>query len=302
MMKGSIFVILGSCSYGVLSTLVVLAYLSGFSLNDVVGSQMVLGAIMLWLYALWHFRRGFGQPSRTSLLKALAAGVTTGTTGLLYYAALQYLSPGFAVVLFFQFTWMGLLLDAVLNKKWPRTGQLLALLPIFAGTILAADLFDDNVALSWPGIGFGLLAALSNTLLIFVSGRVSSDLDPVLRSTLMVTGGAILTSIIVPPSFFINPAQLLPLVSSYGLALAFFGSFFSVLMFAKGAPAISTGLAAIISALQLPMTMVLSVLVLGHSVSLSQLLGIIAILLGVVIAELRPGQSKRPFAENVHEY
>ncbi len=46
--KGLILVSLGACSYGILSTLVVLAYRAGYSLNDVIGSQTVLGAILLW--------------------------------------------------------------------------------------------------------------------------------------------------------------------------------------------------------------------------------------------------------------
>ncbi|MEY0747348.1 hypothetical protein AB7278_26415 [Escherichia coli] len=48
--KGLILVSLGACSYGILSTLVVLAYRAGYSLNDVIGSQTVLGAILLWFF------------------------------------------------------------------------------------------------------------------------------------------------------------------------------------------------------------------------------------------------------------
>ncbi|MEX6004058.1 hypothetical protein AB6H14_19705 [Providencia vermicola] len=51
-LKGLVLVSLGACSYGILSTLVVLAYQAGFSLNDVIGSQTVLGAALLWVFVL----------------------------------------------------------------------------------------------------------------------------------------------------------------------------------------------------------------------------------------------------------
>ncbi len=303
-MKGSLFVFLGACSYGVLSTIVALAYNAGFSLNDVVGSQMVIGAAMLWVFVLFRFRRGIGpRPDRSKMMAALLAGSSTGSTGLLYYAALQYLSPAMAVVLFFQFTWMGLIADAILHRRKPRPSQIASLIPIVAGTVLATNLLGEGFAhLQWQGVVFGLLAAFSNTILIFVSGRVALQLDPIFRSTLMVSGGAILTSLIVPPTFLLTPETLVNLLLSYGMMLAFFGSVFSVWMFAMGAPLISTTLAAILSSMQLPMTMLLSIFVLQIPVSSLQLVGIGAILFGVVLSETCMSNKKKQNKETAHGY
>lgn len=303
-MRGSLFVFLGACSYGVLSTIVVLAYAAGFSLNDVVGSQMVIGAAILWLIVLARFRAlKRPLPSRSQVMLAVVAGTSTGSTGLLYYAALQYLQPAMAVVLFFQFTWMGVILDAIVHRRMPRNAQLIALVPIALGTVLATGLLSaGNTQFQWQGIVFGLLAALSNTILIFVSGRVATGMDPVLRSTWMVTGGAILASLIVPPTFLWHPDVLTQLLTSYGLMLTFFGSVFSVLMFARGAPRISTGLAAILSAMQLPVTMLLSVFILNQPISAQQALGIVAILAGVVISESRLGNQKTDHRRANHAY
>ncbi|EPH6925306.1 EamA/RhaT family transporter, partial [Providencia stuartii] len=93
-----------------MSTLVVLAYQAGFSLNDVIGSQTVLGAVLLWLFVLIGSairRKSLSWPSKKQSILMLLTGTTTGLTGLLYYASLQYLSPALGVVLFLQFTWMG---------------------------------------------------------------------------------------------------------------------------------------------------------------------------------------------------
>lgn len=293
-MKGSIFVFFGACSYGVLSTFVVLAYAAGFSLNDVIGSQMVIGAILLWLVVLFRFRKyQSSKPTKKEVIQILFAGTSTGLTGLFYYISLQYLAAPLAVVLFFQFTWMGVILEAIVKRQVPRKSQLISLIPIIFGTILTTNLITDGISsLQWQGVVFGLLAALSNTVLIFISGHVAPKSDPLLRSALMVTGGAIITSLIAPPTFLINSTVLTELLISYGFLLAFFGSLFSTWMFAKGAPLVSTGLASILSSMQLPVTMLLSFVILHVPINALQILGIGVILLGVIISESNLGNKK----------
>ena len=50
MLKGIILVLIGACSFGILSTFVKLAYADGYSLSDVTGTQAFFGAILLWLF------------------------------------------------------------------------------------------------------------------------------------------------------------------------------------------------------------------------------------------------------------
>lgn len=283
-MKGGILVFLGACSYGVLSTVVALAYRAGFVLNDVIGSQLVVGALMLWLVVLAR-RRQWRAPTLRTALPTMIAGITTGATTLLYYATLQFVSPALAVVLFLQFTWMGIVLDGVLQRQWPALPRLLAVVVILVGSALAVNLPELGLGgLNWRGTALGLAAALCNTLRIYASGRIGVKLDPMLRAALMVSGGAIFSSLIVPPTFLLHADSLWNVLSSYGLFLAFFGSVFSVLMFSLGAPLISTGLASVLSAMQLPITILLSVLVLKLPVTPLQLTGVAAILLGIAIA------------------
>ncbi|EOG1934919.1 hypothetical protein ACK43P_004145 [Providencia stuartii] len=76
-LKGLVLVSLGACSYGILSTLVVLAYQAGFSLNDVIGSQTVLGAALLWLFVLIGSairRKSLSWPSKKQSILMLLTG------------------------------------------------------------------------------------------------------------------------------------------------------------------------------------------------------------------------------------
>ncbi|MDX4946879.1 DMT family transporter [Providencia manganoxydans] len=290
-LKGLILVSLGACSYGILSTLVVLAYQAGFSLNDVIGSQTVLGAVLLWLFVVAGAvarKKKLSWPTRKQSMLMLLTGTTTGLTGLLYYASLQYLSPALGVVLFLQFTWMGVAINAVVTRQFPVLMTIVSVLLILIGTLFATGLLNTSgIQFYWLGIALGLCAALSNAVRVYVSGALAVNTDPMMRSAIMVTGGAILTSIVVPPTFLLDLTTFNALFFSYGLPLAFFGSFFGMWMFAKGTPLIGTSLATILSSMQLPVTILLSVTVLHLPLEFIQFIGVAIILFGVAIAEVK---------------
>ncbi|EMN4130683.1 MULTISPECIES: EamA family transporter [Providencia] len=296
-LKGLVLVSLGACSYGILSTLVVLAYQAGFSLNDVIGSQTVLGAALLWVFVLAGSamrKKTLNWPTGKQATLMLLTGTTTGLTGLLYYASLQYLSPALGVVLFLQFTWMGVAINSIVTRRMPTVMTILSVLFILVGTLLATGLLNSSsVQFHWLGIVFGLCAALSNAVRVYVSGALAVKTEPMMRSAIMVTGGAILTSIVVPPTFLLDFTTFNSLFFSYGLPLAFFGSFFGMWMFAKGTPLIGTSLATIVSSMQLPVTIILSVTVLHLPLEFIQFVGVAIILFGVAIAEVKIKTNKQ---------
>ncbi|MEX9469554.1 EamA/RhaT family transporter, partial [Escherichia coli] len=180
---------------------VVLAYQAGFSLNDVIGSQTVLGAALLWVFVLAGSamrKKTLNWPTGKQSTLMLLTGTTTGLTGLLYYASLQYLSPALGVVLFLQFTWMGVAINSIVTRRMPTVMSILSVLFILVGSLLATGLLNSSsVQFYWLGIVFGLCAALSNAVRVYVSGALAVKTEPMMRSAIMVTGGAILTSIVV---------------------------------------------------------------------------------------------------------
>ena len=93
MLRYSLLVLLGACSYGILAIFVKLAYAEGFSLGEVIGSQYLFGWIILLAITLLFSRH------RVPLKQALilfVAGTSASFTGIFYYASLklyQHLSP-----------------------------------------------------------------------------------------------------------------------------------------------------------------------------------------------------------------
>lgn len=312
-MKYWISVLSGAASYGVLSTIVVLAYGEGYKLGEVVGSQLLVGFILSWIVAIYAKRREVskqrrqrGQQNSSPAPKAFSrltwkqrillmlAGTPTVITGLLYYQSLRYIPASLAIILLFQFTWITSLIHAVINRRWPGKVMLVTLLVLFAGTLLASGLNGEGSAnMNRTGLILGLLSAVSYSMFILFSGKAVPGVHPAYRSAWMVTGGFILLIVLFPPYFLFQGMLWGPLLV-YGLLLGLFGAFIPPLLYAYGIPHIGEAMGGILGAAELPVAVLLSSIVLHESVSIIQWLGVILILLGVVLPELHKlGRNRR---------
>lgn len=292
-MKYILFVLAGACSFGLLSTFVKKAYESGFNVGDVVGSQNLFGVIMLWLLVFVTAKSAKQSTeshtfkvTRRQALSLMAVGTTTGLTGMLYYAALQYISASFAIILLFQFTWMGILLEAIVERKRPGKDKILSLIILFVGIIMASGyLGGGQEAVSWIGVTLGLLAAVTYALFIWFSGKTAKHVAPITRSAIMLTGSFILVMLVFPPHFLVNGSlheALLP----WALLLALFGVVIPPLFYAIGVPRVGSGLATILSAAELPTAVVMSYVVLNESINWMQWLGVGITMFGIALPEL----------------
>ncbi|UKS28888.1 DMT family transporter [Paenibacillus sp. HWE-109] len=306
-MKYYAYVLAGACSFGLLSTFVKKAYESGFHVGEVVGSQNVFGVLMMWILVLVAAKSA--RSSSTSApanyrvaprqaLMLMAIGTTSGLTGICYYAALQYIPASFAIILLFQFTWMGIVLEAIIERKRPGKEKLLSLLILFVGIIMASGyLKGGQEAPSWIGILLGLLSALTYALFIAFNGKVSAQVAPITRSAIMQSGSLVLVMCIFPPHFLFNGSlheELLP----WALLLAFFGVVIPPLFFAIGVPRIGGGMATIMSAAELPTAVIMSFVVLHETVNGLQWLGVIITMFGIALPELLKRRKRQALREN----
>lgn len=302
-MKYLLSVLIGAMSYGILSTIVVLAYGEGYQLGEVVGTQLLTGCILAWILALYtkvretRKQRSQGitkaEAKRTSTritwkqkLLLMMAGAPTVVTGLLYYQSLRYIPASLAIILLFQFTWISVLIQAVSKRQRPDKVTVLTLLLLFGGTLLAAGVLGQGAAeFNMVGITLGLLSAVSYSMFIIFSGKAVPSVHPAYRSAWMITGGFLLLCILFPPYFLFNGllwGQLL----LFGFLLGLFGAFIPPVLFAIGVPHIGGGMAGILGAAELPVAVLLSSFVLKEHVSGLQWAGVVLVLLGVVLPEL----------------
>ncbi|MGF9695897.1 EamA family transporter [Paenibacillus sp. MABNR03] len=311
-MKYYLSVLAGAMSYGILSTIVVLAYGEGYQLGEVVGSQLITGFILSWMLALYtkfkikrRSQADGKSPSSSAAanvftrltwkqrLLLMAAGTPTVITGLVYYQSLRYIPASLAIILLFQFTWISVLIQAISKRQRPDKVTFLTLIILFGGTLLAAGFLEQGLSeFNGLGIALGLMAAVSYSLFVLFSGKAVPSAHPAFRSAWMVTGGLILLCILFPPTFLFNGliwSQLLV----FGLLLGFFGAFIPPVLFAVGVPHIGGDMAGILGAVELPVAVLLSSFVLHEHVSGLQWFGVIIVLIGVALPELYKMRLKR---------
>lgn len=279
----SFLVFLGGCSFGILAPFVKLSYAHGISIPDSIRLQFVGGFILLGCINLLFITY---RISLKTFGKLILSGIPMALTTSFYYQSLEYLDASISIVLLFQYTWMGLIVDMIKDRRSPTKEKLIAVFMLLIGSILAVNIFTNDLKNLPPlGVMWGLLAAVSFTSFLFVSGNVSPHVPPLRKSFIMSLGAIIVIFILFPPVDFVVTQQ----DSSFwllGLMLGLFGVVLPPFLFSVGIPVIGNGLGTILSSSELPMTTILSALILPEQVTFLQWIGVIIILLGILWANI----------------
>lgn len=287
--KGVVWVAIGAISYGVLATMVKLAYLQGYTTESVTFSQFGVGTLVLGLLVLLRKRSkenlsGSSIDSK-AILRLLLFGTTTGMTGLFYYRAVHFIPVSLCIVLLMQSVWMGVILDAVLLRKMPARRKIIAMLLVLIGTVIATEMYVDLNMLEGEGLFWGILAAVAYTVSIFANNRVALHVANTLRSFFMIAGGWIflIVMLVIQAKSFPDLSVFWP----WGILLALFGTVLPPLFLNKGMPLTGVGLGAIIVSLEIPVSVTMAFLFLGERFSLYQWGGVVLIMTAIVFLNYR---------------
>ncbi|PAE42492.1 EamA family transporter [Bacillus sp. 7884-1] len=286
----ALIVLIGGCCYGALSTFVKLAYSAGFTSSEVTGSQFLMGTLLIWIAALFSKKKKLTLPK---IGKLLISGIPLGLTSLFYYQSLQSLNASLAIIFLFQFVWIGSLFEWVFYKKPPTLGKIVSIGILIIGSIFASGIIGVGLGdITWQGIGWGMLSALTYTTFIFVSSSVEKDTPVVQKSALFTTGGMITVFILSPPTGLLQLPVLME-IAPYGFYLGLLGVVLPPILFTIGMPHVGPGLGTILTSSELPIAVILSSIVLSEHVSMSQWLGVVLILGGIVAGNLKISHSKK---------
>ncbi|GIO70247.1 EamA family transporter [Paenibacillus cookii] len=290
-LKYSLLILIGAISYGVLSSIMKLGMKEGFTVSQMLGGQYVFGWTFLLILMLLFSRK---KLSPKQWLTLLAVGITMSGTSVFYGKAVERLPASIAVVLLFQFTWIGVLLEAVADRRFPSKSKIASIIVLIGGTLLAGGVIGSSSgALDMTGVIFGLLSAFTFALYMFVSGRVETKVPAFNKSFFMTTGSGVIVLSVFSPSFLWDGA-LVDGLWKYGVALGFLGILIPVVFFAIGMPKVGSGTGAILGAAELPAAVVASVLLVHEHVSGLQWFGIVLIFIGIAIPQIRFSRKKTP--------
>ncbi|MDR6761598.1 MULTISPECIES: EamA family transporter [unclassified Flavobacterium] len=283
-LKGVFLVALGATTYGMLATFVKMAYSEGYTTAEVTTSQFVLGIIgILIINAFQKVKNKEKVVKATSknIFHLMLAGTSLGMTSLFYYLAVKFIPVSIGIVLLMQTVWMGVLLEMILEKKLPSKQKVFAVFIVLIGTVLATNIINNDIVLDWRGIVWGVLAAASFTTTMFTANRVATGISSAQRSLYMLLGGAV---IVFTFAFFtqVTPFNL-AIFLKWGIVLSLFGTIIPPLLMNLGFPLTGIGLGSIVSALELPVSVMMAYVLLNEKVILTQWVGIVLIILAIII-------------------
>ena len=123
-----LMIVFAASCYGILSTIIKLAIQDGFTASEAVTSQYFTGFV---LSALIYIVVNRSIPKFGGGITLLLAGLFTATTGTVYGQAVTYMPASIAVVMLFQFTWIGMLLDCIAHRRLPKRIEVISLILLF---------------------------------------------------------------------------------------------------------------------------------------------------------------------------
>ncbi len=301
-LKGVILVALGATSYGMLATFVKLAYadigVTGhpYSPAEVISAQFIIGIIaILVINAASRIKKGAEVVAATprNILFLMLTGTSTGLTSIFYYLAVKYIPVSIGIVLLMQTVWMGVLLEWVLERRRPSNMKLAAVAIVLLGTAMATNLLSSRELPDWRGVVRGLLAAASFTTTMFASNRVAVHISAAQRSLYMLLGGAVVVFLFA--AFTQSHEYNYDIFYKWGIVIALFGTVIPPLLMNAGFPLTGIGLGSIVSALELPVSVMMAFVLLGEQVVAVQWLGIVLIIAAIVLMNVPQGSIGRLF-------
>lgn len=283
-LKGVFLVALGATTYGMLATFVKMAYSEGYTTAEVTTSQFVLGILGVLIINGFQKLKNKDKVVKATpknIFSLMLAGTSLGMTSLFYYLAVKYIPVSIGIVLLMQTVWMGVLLEMILEKKLPSKQKVIAVFIVLFGTVLATNLLKNDIVLDWRGIMWGVLAAASFTTTMFTANSVATEISPAQRSLFMLLGGSV---IVFTFGFFtqVTPFNL-EIFLKWGIILSLFGTIIPPILMNLGFPLTGIGLGSIVSALELPVSVMMAFVLLNEKVILTQWIGIILIILAIII-------------------
>lgn len=278
--KSIVYVAVGACSYGVLATIVKYANDLGIKTSALTFLQFFVGFLVLVLLNRFKNNSGKSEKIKTSSkIKLMIWGTTLGLTTTLYYLSIQYIPVSLGIILLMQSIWISLIIEIFITKKKPSFYKIISVVIALTGTLLATNIFNQNVIIDFRGLLLGFGAGISYSIAIFASSSIESQVSSSIRSQYLVLGGLILVVLFWNIDIIknINLSSL-----PWGILIAIFGTILPPLLFTKGIPKTGIALANIIASLEIPVSILSAIIILNESVVLIQWIGVLIILIAVV--------------------
>ncbi|MFS8929399.1 DMT family transporter [Escherichia coli] len=280
-LQGIVFVLLGAISYGLPASLVKIAQTEGLTEGNILFFQFLLASVFLGtIYVCLTRTGGFKaiSVSTNDKRRLIFSGSALALTNSFYFASLEYISVAIAAVMLMQSVWITTVLDFLFKKVTPPRYQVLCIIIILLGTVLATNVIESVNDISVVGLAYSFMAGFCYAITIMMTNSLAPNASSTGRAFYLSLGALIVISIIW--GWQLNIAELY-LSLKWGSIIAIFSIVLPLLCFTQGMPKITASMGGVLSALELPASIVFAIILLSEKVNELQIFGVLLILIAI---------------------
>lgn len=286
--KGVIYVILSGFLYGFLGFFGVKAMdASSSDIANMLFWRFLIASVFIFLVMLPKIKTITLDWSVMFLLLTGSA-IFYGTSTSAFFASAEHIGTGLGMVIFFTYPAIVVLCNRFLYKCQIHQGYYISVVLILFGLLLLADIGDD---FNYWGILLGLISAAGYAFYIMTSKKYN-QLHPLL-SALMVSIGCTIFCLIFA---LFNDSFSIPQQSTFwfnSLGLGIISTALPILLLLEGLKYTSSEKASILGVLEPVFVALIGVMLLGEELKFLQILGVIIILGGALLALGEPLFNKK---------
>lgn len=275
--KGSTYAILSGFLYGFIGYFGLSAINGNLSASTMLFWRFLISSLLILILVLPKIKT-ITDSWKSMFLAFLAGAVYYGLSTLLYFYSSLYIGTGLAMVIFFTYPVMIMLLNYFCYGQLIPRIYYLATLIILIGMLLLVDMND--IAFDMVGIVLGLASAFCYACYLIASKR--NQVSPNV-STLMVCLGCMTTSLIVAcfSHSFVVPDTFNVWFNLLGIGII--ATVIPILLMLHSLKYISSEKASILSVLEPVFVVIFGVLLLGEQIKPWHAAGIVFVLAGALI-------------------
>ena len=278
----ALLVFLAGASYGFIVPAVKAAVSIGVYPADFLPLQYLVALVACLGFALVR-RTRFAAPGQCAKMALL--GVFTGLTSICYYASVSMLPSAAALTLLFQYVWVSVLIECIVERRLPTASTAVAIVVVLVGTLFAAGVFEGSASSLDPvGVALGAGSAVFYALYLFLSGRICTDQPPALRAAMLPIGGLLITSLVNPACYVTAVTD--PNVWPFAIALSALGVIVPTTLINYASPKLSTGMVSVMASSELPVGILAAWALVGDEPTPLVLFGAFLVLVGIVLKQL----------------
>ncbi len=283
LIKGLSFSLIAAISISLLAILCKLGYRAGMGEMELLQNRWFFGAVMLFVYILATDRHSLRVNGATLVKTAILGALFHGVAGIFFLKALRYIPASTtSLIIYFYPVVVTIYASLYFRMQMTRTVIISVALIVCGCSLVFCDAFIQE--LSGKGVLYAAATMITYSAYLIVAQHFLRGEKPLIMTFYM----ALFTGVTF--SFFYNPLKILGLRPDQlliGLLLGLIPTAFAYTFNFRAIREVGSGYVSIFSTFELITVVCLSFLVLDEPIFITQIIGMVVIISGIIFANAK---------------